>query len=604
MLNFDPPNLKGAKTVIYDTETNGLDWTKNHVVGHVITIGPSPDETFYFPVRHGCGDNYDPNVVAKWIDAEVASRSDNTVVGHHLKFDLHMAANDGIFFKGGLECTSVNSSLLDENAGSYSLENCAIRFGVEEKKGHNLYSYLASKFGGHPDRKQMSNFWKLSAQDPMVNEYARGDGTTTYQLWLEQKKWLEKQELLTVWGVECKVIRTLFRMERRGVAVDLNRLDWLDDEISRRLRKLRNETKWLDGVNERSNPQMRELMIRLGHTDWPMTPPSKKFPEGQPSFAEAWLETFEDGKKILAVRKLTNLRNTFVEGAIRGHIHNGRIHTTYNQLAMGDYGTVTGRLSSSEPNMQQVPKRDKELAPLFRRVFVADDGMLWSSNDYKQQEFVVFAEYTRNPVLVAGYKQNPPIDMHQSVADMLGVERDPTAKRLNLGQVYGMGYVKLADKLHCSLAQAKKYNNDYNERIPEAKRFLKKAEKLAKARGYVKTFLGRRRRFPNPGLAHKAGNSVIQGGSADITKLKMVEVDEYFASRGDQCYLDLQVHDELDWQFPEGAEDQNAEAIRIMEDFGPGQKIEMDVPLRVDNDIATDWGKASFPKFDWGKIDG
>jgi DNA polymerase-1 len=167
-----------------------------------------------------------------------------------------------------------------------------------------------------------------------------------------------------------------------------------------------------------------------------------------------------------------------------------------------------------------------------------------------------------------------------------------------------MGPAKLAIKLHCSLEQAKKYNEKYNERIPEAKRFLKKAEKLAKARGYVMTFLGRRRRFPNPSLAHKAGNSVIQGGSADLTKAKMVEVDDYFASQGDQCYLTLQVHDELDWQFPEGAEDQNAEAIRIMEDFSPGQMIEMDVPLRVDSDVAKDWGKASFPKFDWSKIDG
>jgi DNA polymerase-1 len=256
-------------------------------------------------------------------------------------------------------------------------------------------------------------------------------------------------------------------------------------------------------------------------------------------------------------------------------------------------------LSSDGPNLQQVPKRDKELAPLFRRVFVSDPGTFWSANDYKQQEFVVFAEYTGNERLVNGYKQNPPIDMHQSVADMLGVERDPTAKRMNLGMVYGMGVPKLAASLGISLSQAKEYRRRYDEEIPEARRFLKKAEMRARGRGYVMTFLGRRRRFPNPSFAHKAGNSVIQGGSADITKLKMVEIDEFFAANGDVAYLTLQVHDELDWFFPEGYEHLDVEARRIMEDFGVNSSIHMDTPLRVDSDVATDWGKASFPEFNW-----
>jgi DNA polymerase I-like protein with 3'-5' exonuclease and polymerase domains len=139
--------------------------------------------------------------------------------------------------------------------------------------------------------------------------------------------------------------------------------------------------------------------------------------------------------------------------------------------------------------------------------------------------------------------------------------------------------------------------------IPEARPFLKKAESRAKSRGYVYTYLGRRRRFPDSRFAHKAGNAIIQGSSADITKLKMVEVDEYFeAETNDECGLILQIHDELDWMVAPGMEKHDEEARRIMKSFGEDDLIQMDIPIQVDGDVATDWGKASFPKFDFGEV--
>lgn len=598
--DFNPPNVKDAKVIAYDTETTGLDWKKDQIVGHVIAVGPREDETFYFPVRHGGGANYDPEVVARWVDQEVGADASKRVVGHHLKFDLHFAANDGITFKGPVECTMVNATLIDENAGRFSLDAVAPRFGAKPKVTA-IYGHLASLFGGEATRKaQLGNFWRTSGDDPFAVEYAAGDGTTTFQVWQAQQEHLDAQELRRVWSVECRCVRTLFRMERRGVPVDPDRFEWLEAELEQRLDAAYAADPWLADLNVRSPIQMKALMTKHGHTDWPLTP------KGAPSFPEKWLETLDVGKKIIRVRKISNLKNTFMEGAIKGHIHNGRVHTTFNQLKMDEYGTVSGRLSSSEPNLQQVPKRDKEFAPLFRRLFVADPGTKWSANDYKQQEFVVFTEYTGNPTLVAGYKADPPIDMHQSVADMLGVERDPTAKRMNLGMVYGMGVPKLAASLGVPLSKAKEYRNRYDAEIPEARRFLKKAEARARGRGYVMTFLGRRRRFPDLTKAHKAGNGVIQGGSADVTKQKMVEIDEFFAANGDVAYLTLQVHDELDWFFPDNEVGRalDAEARRIMEDFSEGQPIHLVTPLRVDGDIADDWGKASFPKFDWSVVNG
>lgn len=578
--------LASAKTLVYDAETNGLDWRKCHVVGHVLTFGPKVEDTFYLPVRHGGGGNLDPEQVERMLREGVAANRDLRVVGHNLAFDLHFAANHDLRFSGPLECTMVNAALIDENAGAYSLEACARRAGVQEKRGDALYSHMATLFGGEANRNQMANFWRLAGTDPIGVDYAIGDGVTTWQLWEHQQSELDEQELRTVWGVECRVIRTLHRMERHGVRIDLERLADLERDISNRL--VAATGKLPSGFNVRSTPSLTKLFRDAGFVDYPLTE------KGNPSFTEQWLKSNELGQFILAVRKLTNLQNSFIVPLRDRHLHNGRVHPTFNQLKADEYGTVTGRLSCSNPNAQQVPKRDKLLAPLFRSVFVPDENTLWSSNDYGQQEFVVFTEYTKAPRLMAGYNQDPQVDIHTTVAEMLGVERDPTAKRMNLGMVYGMGVKKLAASLGIPLERASEYRTRYDEMIPEARTFLKEAERRAKYRGWVKTKLGRRRRFPDSRYAHKAGNSIIQGSSADITKLKMVEIDEYFASKGDQCKLILQVHDELDWVVPEGCEDQNQEALRIMQSFTENDLISLSVRLRVDHSTGKNWAEAVF----------
>jgi DNA polymerase-1 len=272
----------------------------------------------------------------------------------------------------------------------------------------------------------------------------------------------------------------------------------------------------------------------------------------------------------------------------------GRVYPEFNQVVNDDYGTVTGRLSSSNPNAQQVPKRNKELGKIFRKIWIPDDGTYWSANDYKGQELVVFAHYSGAPMLVEGYHQEPPLDMHSVVAAMLSVERDPTAKRLNLGKLYGMGVPKLAKSLKIDMDRARELSNQYDMMLPEARMFMKKAEARAKSRGFVFTAMGRRRRFPDSRFAHKAGNSIIQGTSADITKLKMVEVDEYFESIGDTARVALQVHDDLCFFIPHGAEEVEKEAQRIMQSFTAMDLIHLKVPLRVDSHTGPNWSVATY----------
>lgn len=588
------------KTIVFDVETSGLDWKRDKVVGYVITLGPNPEDTTYYPVRHEGGDNYNPDEVEAWIRSW-AHREDLLIVGHNLKFDMHFSANYGIVFGGKTCCTMTTEALIDENQRGYSLDALTKKYGVAAKQGSELYEHMAELFGGEAARSQMANFWRLSGSDPLGVEYAEGDGVSTWALWEAQKVLIELQELTRIWELECRVTKTLFRVERRGVRVDESNLKMVRDRILSQAKEVMGSLPKAD-LNVRSLrdlvPMVQKLVEEGKAPPIPMTAPSATFPEGQPSLTEKYLNQFELGQQIVKVRKLTNLLNSFIDPLLNTHLFQGRVHCEFNQMKADDYGTRTGRLSCSNPNLQQVPKRDKVLAPIFRSVFVPDEGMLWSSNDYKQQEYVVFAEYSGNERLQEGYRQNPPIDAHQTVADMLGVERDPTAKRMNLGMIYGMGVAKLAASLDVDEQQARVWMAQYHANFPEAKKFLKRAKEKCEDRGYVITLGGRRCRIEDKRFAHKAGNRIIQGTCADITKLKMVEVDEYFHRNGDQAQLILQVHDELVWQFPDTEEGwaQNREAQRIMQDFsGYEGGYSLDTPLRVDSHEASNWSEASFP---------
>lgn len=594
MINL--PDIQDGDTVVLDTETNGLDWQKCHIVGfvvHHIPDGMNIKSKGYYPIRHETGPNLAPNMVIDWVKSWMNKRIH--IVGHHLKFDLHMCANDGIFFPNAtFEDTQVTATLINEHLqGGYSLDNISKEYQVPTKKATFIYEYMASKFGGAPDKNQMANYWRLPANDPVAIEYAVADGDVTWFCAVVQREVIEFQELHRVWKVECELVPVLFKMERRGVPIDIDALERLKKYVDGRLDAARRLLP--EDFNSRSPKQVAAVLAKSGVKE-------ELFPRtaiGNLSFTEKFLEKHDVGRAIINVRKLTNLQNTFIKGAIEDKLYNGRIHANFNQMFDGEYGTHTGRLSCNNPNLQQVPKRDKILAPIFRSIFVPERGTLWETNDYSQQEYRVFATYTNDPVIIENYRNG--VDMHSTVAEKLGVERDPTGKRLNLGMLYWMGAEKLAAALGISVAEAEDLRAWYDKEFPSVKGFLRRCQATGKQRGYVLTILGRRQRFPNRTMAYQGSSRVIQGSCADIVKKKMVEVNNYLeAESNGEFGLVLQVHDSLDWFLPRDYSRVNIEAQRIMSDMSTvNEKLHGLVPMKVDSASGPSWGHASFPNQDW-----
>jgi DNA polymerase I-like protein with 3'-5' exonuclease and polymerase domains len=588
-----------TKRVIYDVETTGLDWRRDMVVGHVITLGPAPTDTFYIPVRHG--PDYRQGNITEWpvrddhpfeleLGNIMAQRRDVHWIGHHFTFDLMMLHGHGIHVTGTCEDTEVNDALLDEFADSHSLEASCEHAGTRPKKGTALYKYMADKFGGEATRRvQMGNYWKLPGDDPVGVDYAMGDGISTWALYEKQIKACEDQGITLIRQLEARVTRATYRMMRRGVRIDMDRLNKLIVDIGHKIEEAQKALP--EGLNINSPPQLAKYFMSLGV-------PEEEFDrteKGNPSFDEEWLKKRPAGKPVLVVRKYKNLLNTFAIPLRDRHTYKGRVHATFHQMANDDFGTVTGRFSCSDPNLQQVPKRNKEIAQLFRAVFLPDEGLDWIDADLSQCEPRLLAHYSGSRVLTAGYTSKPSVDAHTAVANAAGIDRE-SGKRLNQTIITGGGKAKLISMLGPSGA---KIYDDYFRAMPEVKRLQKEASARMARRGFVKSLLGRRARLESSSKSYLAINRLLQCGNADIIKKGMVEIDEMFEANDDCCALLNTVHDALGMQGAMGNPEHQKiihEALRIMTDFGPeGQSVFLSVPMQADYGIGKNWAEATFP---------
>lgn len=610
--------VREAPVIAYDTETSGVDWKRNSVVGYVITANHSAN--YYIPVRHGGGGNLldphcgplsapDDRTVAHSFEIELQRafehrrRMGYLTVGHHLLFDMQMSANHGVDLGRNCECTQNNAAMLDEYMRSFSLESCAAKAGVTAKKGDALYARLAELFGGKAERSQMGNYWRLPGNDPAAVEYAIGDGITTLELRNWQHKGIEAEELGLIHGIESRLIRTVFRMGRRGIKVDEEYIGQLIEAIAQET--IEAEKKLPARFNSRAPSQVRALMESLGHTNWPMTAPSKNFPNGQPSFTEKWLKTNDAGKAIIKLRQLTNLMNTFVTPLKERHIHNGRVHAELHQLKSDEYGVVAGRFSCSDPNLQAIHKRNKELGRKFRRIFVADDGMEFWEGDYKQMEPCLFAHYSKDRALVEGYNAVPPRDVHQLVADAFGCERDPTAKRMNMGILTGMQPKTFAGHMGWTLEEATTQWNKWFATFPGVRDFQKLAKDVFRGSGYVRTILKRRCHLDNPQYAYRGTSRIIQGSNADIVKERLLKCDEALEAAGDPLHLLMTVHDSFEWQADRGeaGEKLSREIVREFCDL-QSPPFNMRVPVGMDVGHGPDWATATYGPLPAGTLSG
>lgn len=613
-----------TKVVGYDSETTGLKWVDNYIIGHVITFSPSPQDTFYIPVRHGeAGVTRDANILpghqykgTKPRDGveehpfEVEfnkvsnTRRDLHWFGHNFQFDMMFNYGHGVEFIGTMEDTQTNAALLNEHQFSFSLDNCCKIAGTQPKLGEDLYRYLAATFGGEATKAQMAHFWRLAGDDTMGVDYATGDGVSTWSLRDRQLEMLQAQDLMRPWQAECDVLRVIHRMQKRGIRIDVAKLHSVIEYAQEKERKAKEALP--DEFNVRSAPAIRKLFEKSGITNWPLASPTKLMilkaqklgipAVGNPQFNEAFLKSTELGRSIIDVRKYSNIVNSFAIPLRDRHLHfDGRVRATFHAMRADDFGTVTGRFSCSEPNLQQVPKRNKELAALFRQVFLPDEGMQWWDADLSQCEPRLLAHYSRAKVLMEGYLSVPHVDAHQSVANAARIDRED-GKRLNQTLITGGGLRRIQDMLGAT--HGAEVYDQYFKALPEIKILQKAAARRLLERGYVISLLGRRCRLDNSQYAYKAVNKLLQTGNADIIKDAMIKIDRHLEATGDKVNMLVTIHDALAFQAHQDTESQQivTRAVQMMADYGPGKTVNLGVPMGCEYGIGANWSEATFPK--------
>lgn len=578
--------IRNDPTISYDTETSGLD-ARSFICGYVLA---NFERSVYVPVRHEAGGNI-PGDPAEF-EAELADafadrdRNGGLTVGHNLAYDLKMSHRHKIVTNRRLEDTMINEGLINDQAQGYGLDDCAKRYGVTAKLGADLYTELASRFGGLPDRKQMGNFWRLEGDNPYATEYATGDGITTIELWREQQKFIDELGLRQVHTLECSLIYYLGTLNKRGLKIDGDYAERLlneeNGELANALREARSNLP--KGFNVGSPKELAAAYHQLGVTDFDVTA------GGKPSFRESWLEGNEFGRTVLAVRKLEKARDSFITPLVTTHNVGGRVYPTLNQSKSDEYGAIGGRLSCSEPNLQAFPKRNKKIGSVVRPLVIPDFGKLFEM-DVFQQEPHLFAHYSEDPNLVKGYSSEPPVDLHDLMSQITGRERDD-AKRLGMGMLTGLGLRSLAERMGWTYEQAREGANDFFRAFPDIRVFQSTAKNVAIERGSVRTILGRIATLPDPRFAYRAVSRIIQGSGADHIKTMVLRACQFEEANSDWFQMLLTIHDSLMFQ-AEPDPVRLKPLVDLVEDF-QSPPFNLIVPMPVEISMGANWGEASY----------
>ena len=627
------PDLTGYKDVAVDLETKdpniqtlGPGWARKD--GHIIGIAVAAGEyKGYFPIRHANGHNLDAKIAMRWL-AKQMSVPDMNVIMHNATYDAGWMRAEGVEIKGRIIDTMITGALVDENRWSFGLDAMA-RDYASIRKDEKMLKAAAKAWGINPK----AEMWQLP---PMyVGAYAERDAVATLALWTALKIELEEQELWHIWNIETDLIPCMLDMRTNGVRVDLEKAQknkkFIRDK-SKEMRRLIEKEAGME-VDIWASASIQKMFDKMGMS-YPRTPTKTRIdvtelPDGSseetevvtggnaPSFTKAWLNSHpsEICQQLVKLREFDKADSTFIDSILR-HEHNGRIHTELHSTRRDEGGTVTGRFSSSNPNLQQIPARDKDIKKLIRGLFIPEDGYKWGSFDYSSQEprlLVHFAasvgSMPRKDLLddIVHEYNTSDVDLHQMVADLAGISRKE-AKAVNLGIMYGMGVGKLANQIDVEPEDAKILMTQHRNKVPFVKALAEMASQRAASTGQIRTLLGRKCRFhlwepskfgagkPLPyeealkeyggvngtgirrAFTYKALNRLIQGSAADQTKKAML--DCYQAGHTPM----LTVHDELCFNI-----DSTEQADHIKELMETG--VELKVPSKIDVDIQADWGE-------------
>jgi DNA polymerase-1 len=474
----------------------------------------------------------------------------------------------------------VMAYITNELRPGFSLAECCADEKVQAKKGEELYKYLAQTLGVPEKKASMGFYWQTNAEATIVHEYATGDGSSTWQLWEALVKRIEAEELTKVWQIESDLLPVLHRMRLRGVAVDRERLA---EVVTHTERQLQAAQAALGEVNVRSSASVREFLKARGIVDgWPLTE------KGQPHFSEKWLMTTPPGQLVVAVRKHRTLLESFLRPMLEQHLRNGRVHSEYHQSKDADrFGTITGRLSSTSPNMTQAPgKRQGERGKYFRSMFKPDYGQ-WVEADFNSAEIRIAAHYSKAKLWLDGFANA--VDPHTAVAKALGINRRH-AKTINLGLVMGMGAKRLASELGVGELEGTAVLDRYFQGLPELRQLQQQASRRFEQRGWVRTISGRKLRLKEAKAAFTAVNRLTQGGCADLLKSRLVEMDEVARAYPETDLL-LSVHDSISWQTADPEADR---ALRHAMTGTGKSEITFSIPMEIEVGSGDSWGSATF----------
>jgi len=583
-------SLGGAELFAFDTETDDLDYMRARIVG--VSFAVEPGHAAYVPLAHdypGAPDQLDRDAVLKRL-RPLLEDPERGKVGHHIKYDAHVLANHGIALAGVRHDTMLESYVLNSTATRHDMDSVAMQYlGIRTTH----FEEVAGK-----GAKQLSfNQVDLEQAAP----YAAEDADVTLRLHRTMCPELEKTgRLAEVYGdIEMPLVPILTAMEHLGVRLDVAMLEKQSRELATEMHKLEQTAHEAAGgpFNLGSPKQLQEILFE--RLELPVV---RKTPKGQPSTAEDVLAELADKHElprlILEHRELSKLRSTYTEKLPKQvNPETGRVHTSYHQAV-----AATGRLSSSDPNLQNIPVRTPQ-GRRIRQAFVAEKDYLLLAADYSQIELRIMAHLSGDEGLVEAFQADA--DIHRATAaEVFGVaqgkvspEQRRSAKAINFGLIYGMSAFGLARQLGIERGEAQSYVDLYFERYPGVKAYMDRTREQAREQGYVETVFGRRLYLPeirarNPQRRQYAERSAInapmQGTAADIIKLAMIAVDKYLAKSRSGARMIMQVHDELVLEVPEARIDTVEKAVV---DCMAGA-AELSVPLKVDTGRGVDWDEA------------
>jgi DNA polymerase I-like protein with 3'-5' exonuclease and polymerase domains len=602
------PDLSEAKEIAIDLETcdpnmesMGPGWPRNdgYIVGYAIAVDGWAG---YFPVAHGGGGNLDRGLVERWIRKVLATPADKIM--HNAAYDAGWLLASGFQVNGRIIDTMVAAPLLDENRFSFSLNSLGFEY-LKETKSEQALKDAAGDFGVHAKKE----LWKLPAM--YVGAYAEQDAALTLKLWNHFKILLRKEEVDSIFTLETDLLPIIVELTRKGIRFDRDKCEKQIEAMRRKEEKCLSDIKKIAGVKVDiwAAASIATAFDKLG-IQYPKTN------TGLPSFTRSFLDNHPHpiSKMIVEARELNKTHGTFLTPYLNFSAKDGRIHPHVNQIRSDDGGTVTGRLSMANPNLQQVPARHEIIGPLVRSLFLPEEGQLWAANDFSSQEPRLLVHYATllglpgAETVAQAYRENPDTDFHQMVADMAGIERKQ-AKTIGLGLMYGMGKQKLANQLDIPLEDASELIGTFHSKVPFLRgtvdAVMKRIEHNASG-GAIRTLLGRKCRFPlwepvewgvnkalpydeailkygpriKRAMTYKGLNRLIQGSAADQTKAAMIALHKA------GFRILLQVHDEIALSVDN--QDQAKEAAEIM-----AKAVNLEVPSRVDVEAGPSWGEAA-----------